>query len=176
MTNFVCRNLVLGRVLRHFSTGTGFLQTKYILYYQLLHSRIKWPNTLVTVDRTTNMYWAWYWELKCHHMLDNQWSSNAGIQTKLYRALNEGIQCTLTQWVPCIKKQVVLRYVGNYIPYSRYLIIAHCAFIYFQEKSCPVTGLCSIVMNSSIIKALYVFSFFEKYMPCALISYCSIIR
>ena len=42
-----------------------------------------------------------------------------------------------------------------------YLIIAHCAFIYFQEKSCPVRLL-----------ALY---WTVLWLPCALISYCAII-
>ena len=44
-----------------------------------------------------------------------------------------------------------------------YLINAHCAFIYFQEKSCPVRPY-SIVVNSTKT-ALCVYLFLEK-IPC----------
>ena len=53
-----------------------------------------------------------------------------------------------------------------------YLIITHCAFIYFQEKPCPARLL---ALNSTIT-ALCVYLFLEKTLPCALIPYCAIIR
>ena len=45
--------------------------------------------------------------------------------------------------------------------HNTYLINAHCALIYFHEKSCPVRPQSIVV--SSTITALCIFLFFEKY-------------
>ena len=56
-----------------------------------------------------------------------------------------------------------------------YLINPHCAFIYFQEKSCPVRPY-SIVVNSTMT-ALCVYLFLGKYpalCACSILCACFI--